>query len=60
MNIFKRLFKRKKTKVKKSEKNQECWYNNAHEDPSSKLGIPMEGAALSSPNQVYMGLSKRS
>ena len=30
MNIFKKLFGKKKEKAKE-EKQQECWYNNAHE-----------------------------
>ena len=35
MNIFKKIFGKKKEKTKeektKEEKQQECWYNNAHE-----------------------------
>ena len=50
MNIFKKIYKKifgDKRKVE--EKAQECWYNNAHEDASSKLGVPMEGVAFSDP-----------
>ncbi|MBR2971313.1 MAG: hypothetical protein IKC61_00125 [Clostridia bacterium] len=41
MNIFKKLFGKNK-KVKKSEQEQQCWYNNAHESATSQLGVPIE------------------
>ena len=59
MNIFKRIYKKifgEKEPVE--EQKQECWYNNAHEDSSSKLGEPMEGAAFSDPDQIDFAATK--
>ena len=60
MNIFKKIYRKifgEKQQVE--EKEQECWYNNAHEDASSKLGVPMEGAAFSDPDQVDFAATQR-
>lgn len=48
MNIFKKLFGKSKSQV---EKKEECWYNNAHEKERSIWNEPLDGAALSNPNQ---------
>lgn len=54
MNIFKKLFGKKK---KKEEKKPECWYNNAHEEGEAKKGaIPMDAAG--SPNSYEAALTK--
>lgn len=51
MGIFKNLLTLKPKIIKQEpQKNTECWYNNANETADSKLGVPMEGAALSSDN----------
>ena len=51
MGVFKNLLHLKPKIIKQEpEKKTECWYNNAHESVESNLGIPMEGAALSSDN----------
>ena len=50
MNFLKKLFSKKQKNEEIPEKKNECWYNNAHESVESSLGIPMEGAALSSDN----------
>lgn len=60
MNIFKKIYRKifgEKEQVE--ETKQECWYNNAHEDASSKLGVPMEGAALSDSDQVDFAATQR-
>ena len=50
MKFLKKLFTKKQKSEEIPEKKTECWYNNAHESVESNLGIPMEGAALSSDN----------
>jgi hypothetical protein len=57
MNICKKLFG-KKEKNEQKEKSKECWYNNVNEDTSSKLGVPMEGVALSDPDQIDFAATK--
>lgn len=37
MNVFKKLFGKKKKKAVEQEKKQESWYNNAHENGASVL-----------------------
>lgn len=57
MKLFQKLFKRNK---KQEEKQQECWYNNAHEQKRPRWLPPdAEGGALSSPNSVYYTESQR-
>lgn len=56
MNIFKKLF----TKRKKKQNKEECWYNNTHEDSFSISGKePLEGVALSAPNSAYYTTTKQ-
>lgn len=50
MNIFKRIFNKLK---KKDKKENESWYNNAHEQKKSGWVPPIEGGvAGGSPNQM--------
>ena len=39
MGIFKKLFAKKK---KEKKEQDECWYNNAHEESFSARGEPLE------------------
>ncbi len=49
MNVFKKLFHKLK---KKKKAENECWYNNAHEQKKSRWVPPIEGGvAGGSPNQ---------
>lgn len=60
MNVFKRLYKKifgEKQQVE--EKKQECWYNNAHEDASSKLGTPLENSAGQDPNHIDFNATQK-
>ena len=61
MNIFKKVFCKKKRRIKKKE--QECWYNNYHEQKKSKWNETVDGAAFSSSNQldhsITMQIAKR-
>ena len=50
MNIFKRIFGKKKREKKQE---NECWYNNYREEADKPLGEPLEGVAFSSPNMPY-------
>ena len=43
MNIFKRIFGKKKREKKQE---NECWYNNSHEDSFEAKGEPLENADL--------------
>ncbi len=56
MKFFQKLFKRSK-KEKKQE--NECWYNNAHEQKKPRWVAPMEGGAMASPNGVYYTESQK-
>ena len=58
MNIFKKLIKRRPKNKQTSQKSAECWYNNVHENAESKLGEPLEGAALSGSNQYEYSVTK--
>lgn len=53
MNIFKKLFGKKK----EEEKKPECWYNNAHEEGEAARNSMPEGAA-GSPNAHEAALTK--
>ena len=57
MNVFKKLFGKKKKKEEKQEK-QELWFNaqSNHYDP--KTGTPNEEAYIS-PDSIVIGLSDR-
>ena len=57
MNIFKKLFGKKKEKIQE-EKKQELWFNaqSNHYDP--KAGTPNEEAYIS-PDSIVIGLSDR-
>lgn len=57
MKFFQKLFGRKK---KEEKKQQECWYNNAHEQKRPRWVEPqVEGGALASPNGVYYAESQK-
>ena len=49
MNFFKKLFGKRK---KKSAKADECWYNNSNEKKRRRWSEPIDGEALSGPNQM--------
>ena len=57
MSIFKKFGKKPQ---EGTEKKQECWYNNYHEQEHSKWVEPeVEGGALSSPNQMYYATAQQ-
>ena len=56
MNIFKIIFGKQK---KEEKKEAECWYNNHHEKEKGECVEPIEGASLSSPNQVYYSTAQQ-
>ncbi len=57
MRILKKCYKKSKEEDKKQ---QECWYNNYHEQEKSKWVEPeIEGGALSSPNQMYYSTAQQ-
>ena len=52
MDIFKKLFGKKKSKQEKVTE-PECWYNNYHEKKKKSSVLPsVEGGALAGPNQA--------
>lgn len=52
MNIFKKLFGKKKVEQTESQES-ECWYNNYHEKKKKRSILPsVEGGALAGPNQA--------
>lgn len=61
MNIFKKLFGKKKRKAE--EKKPECWYNNAHEQPAPLWSAPSDPGSPWSDNSVdnntTMSMAKR-
>ena len=73
MNIFKKIFGKKKRKIEEKEcwyndkhekKNEEeCWYNNFHEQKKGKWREAVDGDTLSSKNQldhaITMKISKK-
>lgn len=45
MGVFKKLLVWKPNKIEKnSEKKEECWYNNAHEQGQNHDALPMDAA----------------
>lgn len=43
MNIFQKLFGKSKKNKKNSKKQDECWYNNAHEKKRRRWNTPNDG-----------------
>ena len=61
MCIFKKLKERKL--AEKNVKENECWYNNSHENKRSRWNIPDDSASGFTPNQhdnaIYRSMAKR-
>ena len=58
MRFLKKMFKRKRPKTR-TDKKQECWYNNSQEIMDKGMGeIPMDTSALAS-SSMYMQSSKQ-
>ena len=55
MNIFKKLFSKRK---KKEEKKPECWYNNYHERTKTEW-VPLEDGALAGENQYLYATAQQ-
>lgn len=58
MGIFKKFLKLKPKIQEAPEKKTECWYNNINEMTEDSKGEPLEGAALSGPNQFEYSTTK--
>ena len=43
MNFLKKIFSKSKKTKKKTKKNDECWYNNAHEKKRRLWNTPNDG-----------------
>ena len=50
MGLFRKLFKKSK---KEEAPKQECWYNNAHEQPMDKWVAPEEGSGPKNDNTMW-------
>ena len=58
MKFFQKIFRRK---AKDNKRENESWYNNAHEQKQPRWMPPeAEGGAMSSPNGAYYTESKKS
>ena len=55
MGVLKKIFRKRE---KEDKKENECWYNNYHEQKKESWVEPIEGACCS-PNSVYYTVSQQ-